>query len=850
MIRSLMKKTLSAVLTLILFVSILPVGALAEETEQIPEAGNIGETLNVPEERSGETAEHDTEEPAQPDSIEASGEEAAQEEEMPAVAEAAETAEHDAEVTAQPDPVEASEASGEEAAQEEEMPAVAEAAEYTENADRAEETTSAAESAAEPEAADSEEAEPTAEENDKEDAAEEILFDSASFAGQSYYITRGGWFLNTGNHLRTSDPGAAKAWTFVSTEDGSYYLKQGNKYLGRSDDADEWEIVSSAEDAGRFTVEAGTDGNIRIAQADAPNELNYIGIGTDPMDHKFEYARSEEDETGGTDLLLFQDIDLTGDEYILYTQGNDQKYYAITVEDSEEGLHCTATEVEIVDEDVNLVRATGDEELTAWKFDKQGAVKSNIYTTVTREEGEEETVYLYADGKTTTLSDSAKGFNISKRDEGDYGEGDLYRFVGSKSHTAPVYANGGFAANGTIDIRNAWFRLAKAVAASVGCILPDTAETLEAVRMENEPEEKEEEQSLEGPEAVTEPAEEETIAASAQDAESSEGIPEEAENPEPVEEPQERVNESDMAERSEESSAEAGEEACLPEETEQIPETKETESDAVVIGETSENGDASEMETDIAEASAEEPEQIPETEETESDAAVIGETSENGDASEIETDQAEASAEEPEQIQTEAESAEAAESETEKPKAAERTGKVSSSKAVAVVAETDPAEEPKEAELFEIRDEAVPLAAWIGAETESAVRREPGAPVIAEKTAMIVKTEASSQEAPIVAADSRKTVRTFSGMDLLIVLAGIILAAAAVTGSMRHSHNGMLIALEVAVLALIAIVVFVSKEDLTGEIRWTSAPSIVLSLILALESGLTALHVMSVHGNR
>ena len=775
---------------------------------------------------------------------------------MPAAEEAAETAEHNAEVAAQPD---SAEASGEEATQEEEMPAAAEATENMENEDRAEETTFAAEPAVEPEAAEPGEAEPMAEENDKQDAVEESLFDSASFAGQSYYITRGGWFLNTGNHLRTSDPGAAKAWTFVSTEDGSYYLKQGNKYLGRSGDADEWEIVSNTEDAGRFTVEAGTDGNIRIAQADAPNELNYIGIGTDPMDHKFEYARSEEDETGGTDLLLFQDIDLTGDEYILYTQGNDQKYYAITVEDSEEGLRCTATEVEIVDEDVNLVRAAGDEELTAWKFDKQGAVKSNIYTTVTREEGEDETVYLYADGKTTTLSDSAKGFNISKRDEGDYGEGDLYRFVGSKSHTAPVYANGGFAANGTIDIRNAWFRLAKAVAASVGCILTDAAETLETVCTENDPEEKEVQPCLEEPEAVGEPVEDEpyispvedeTIAESVQDTESAEWIPEETEKAEPVEELQETVKEPGMAEHSIENPSETDEEACLSKEAEQIPEAEEAEAGAAVTSKTSENGDASEIETDKAEAAAEEPVQTPETEETDEGAVMIGETSENGDISETETDKVEAAAEEPKQIQTGAVSEEAAESETEKPKAAERTGKASSFKAAAAVMETDPAEEPVEAELFEIRDEAVPLAGWFAAETEPAVKREADAPAVTEKTALIMKTEAPRQEASIIAADGRKTIRTFSGMDLLIVLAGILLAAAAVTGSMRHARSGMLIALEVTVLALIAVAVFVSKEDLTGEIRWTSAPSIVLSLILALESGLTALHIMSVHGNR
>ena len=188
-------------------------------------------------------------------------------------------------------------------------------------------------------------------------------------------------------------------------------------------------------------------------------------------------------------MLLFQDIDLTGDSYILYTQGYDQNYYAITAEQAEDGIRCTAAQVEIVNGDSGTVRSVGDTDPVYWSFDKQGAVKSNIFTTLQTEEGEEQTVYLFADNKTQTLttSDDVKGFNISVRNEGDYGEGNLYRFVGSQSRKAPVYEGGSFSISGTIDILNAWFRLAK--------LFVD--EGIEAAQ---------ESAAVQEPEAVTEPA--------------------------------------------------------------------------------------------------------------------------------------------------------------------------------------------------------------------------------------------------------------------------------------------------------------------------------------------------------
>lgn len=619
----------------------------------------------------------------------------------------------------------------------------------------------------------------------------EEAFDSSVYAGQSYYITRGGWFLNNGKHLRTSDPGGTKAWTFVTAEDGSFYLKQGNKYLSRSSETDEWEIVSSVKDAGRFTLEAGKDGNIRISQVDAPNDKSYLGIGTDPMDHKFEYARAEQDETGGTDLLLFQDIDLTGDEYVLYTQGADEKYYAITVGNTEEGAVCTAAEVEIVNEDVNQVKSAGDESLTYWKFDKQGAVKSNIYTTIVNDAGEDETVYLFADGKTMTLSDSVHGFNISKRNEGDYGEGDLYRFVGSQSHTAPVYSNGGFSANGTIDIRNAWFRLAKIAVDSV-------SEALEAAEENNK------EPAAEGADLTDE---EPAAGEAGGNEENKPG--EEQVNPEEVKEP----------EKDETGSEEVKEPGSVIEEEQEVQKPSEEEIQPAIGG-----NDMKDQEP----AAEEEPEPAP-----------VQVPAEESDA-----------ANEPENIETKAdgEAAAGAEKGSDERPAQKTAGstdrKDASETGSAPAAAADTEEEDMTEELTDIAEEEIPLGVLPVAEEEHEPVKEAAAQSVEvkagerpERREDPVQTKKTKAEA---IKNSKAGVKTFSGLNLVAAIAGLLLAAIAAAGSRHGENRSMWIVLTVSGLAVISVALFLAMEDITGAIRWAQAPSLVLVALLIIEAALTA----------
>lgn len=655
----------------------------------------------------------------------------------------------------------------------------------------------------------------------------EEAFDSSVYAGQSYYITRGGWFLNNGKHLRTSDPGGTKAWTFVTAEDGSYYLKQGNKYLSRSSETDEWEIVSSVKDAGRFTLEAGKDGNIRISQVDAPNDKSYLGIGTDPMDHKFEYARAEQDETGGTDLLLFQDIDLTGDEYVLYTQGADEKYYAITVGNTEEGAVCTAAEVEIVNEDVNQVKSAGDESLTYWKFDKQGAVKSNIYTTIVNDAGEDETVYLFADGKTMTLSDSVHGFNISKRNEGDYGEGDLYRFVGSQSHTAPVYSNGGFSANGTIDIRNAWFRLAKIAVDSV-------SEALEAA------EENSQEMAVE--EAIL--TDEKPAAGEAAGNEEENKPAGEQANPEEVKEPETEEAGSEEEQEVKEPSAEEIQSAIEkePARVEAAAEGSEPDAEPVVKEETAteESEPAAELEPIIGETALEDLEPV-----SGQDSAA---------EEEPETDRQapapiQVSAKEPKNTEAEAYGEAVADTDAVKGsdehpalKGAGSTDRKDASQAGPIpAAAADKEEEDYAEELTDIIEEEIPLAVLpVAAEQIGLVKEAAVQNVTLRLENRSERREVPAQTTVEAKENSRAEVKTFSGPNLVAAIAGLLLAAIAAAGSRHGENRSMWIVLTVSGLAVISVALFLAMEDITGAIRWAQEPSLVLIALLIIEAALTA----------
>ena len=444
-----------------------------------------------------------------------------------------------------------------------------------------------------------------------------------------------------------------------------------------------------------------------------------------------------------------------------------------------------------MNEDVNQVKSAGDESLTYWKFDKQGAVKSNIYTTIVNDAGEDETVYLFADGKTMTLSDSVHGFNISKRNEGDYGEGDLYRFVGSQSHTAPVYSNGGFSANGTIDIRNAWFRLAKIAVESV-------SEALEAAEENNK------EPAAEGADLTDE---EPAAGEAGGNEENKPG--EEQVNPEEVKEP----------EKDEAGSEEVKEPGSVIEEEQEVQKPSEEEIQPAIGG-----NDMKDQEP----AAEEEPEPAP-----------VQVPAEESDA-----------ASEPENIEPKADGESAAGQEKgsdERPakKTAGSTDLNDVSEAGSVpAAAADTEEKDMTEELTDIAEEEIPLGVLPVAEEEHEPVKEAAAQSVEVKTG----ERSERREAPFqtkktkaeAIKNSKAGVKTFSGPNLVTALAGLLLAAIAAAGSRHGENRSMWIVLTVSGLAVISVALFLAMEDITGAIRWAQEPSLVLIALLIIEAALTA----------